>query len=692
LENGTAEIEIAASLDPNDSLTRSYLGKAYYEQRRGKLAETEYHLAQQFDPKDPTPWFYDAIKKQTENRPVEALEDMQKAIALNDNRAVYRSKQALDSDLAARSAAQGRIYNDLGFGQRALVEGWKSVNSDPGNYSAHRLLADNYATLPGHELARVSELLQSQLLQPINTTPVQPHLAERNLLIVPGSGPVLRSFNEFNPLFQNNGFRLQASGVVGSLDTYGDEVVHSGIWNDFSYSLGQFHYETNGFRPNNRVDQDIYNAFVQGSLTPDLSVQAEYRHRELNHGLLDYNFDLRNPANIDPAFRRELVSDTYRLGAHYTLSPRSQFIVSGAYRSENESKEQSSHLEFLGLPSTLNFNTPNRGYMVEGQYLYKSPLLDLTVGGGYHENRTHTDVQNEFTAFGFGLARPDAVVSEGNAYMYSYIHAPHQVTWTVGGSLNLYDDPQFSKEFDLLNPKLGVTWNITPATLLRAAAFRTLKRSLLTDQTIEPTQVAGFNQLYDDFNGTKAWRYGLGLDHRFSDHLFAGAEISRRDRDVVNSFAGVDNPPYVADRETLYRAYASWAPMSEVAVNLAYQLEVFDRHTMNIPVEPDTRTHFLPLSVGYFHPSGWLGRVTTTYVNQTVRFLGQPELHDDFVLVDTGIGYRLPGRHGILRFEVNNLFDRQFNYQGATYRLSHSEERMLFYPERTFVAQFTASF
>jgi len=42
-------------------------------------------------------------------------------------------------------------------------------------------------------------------------------------------------------LFERNQFSLLTSGLVGSNDTYSDEVVHSGHWDDFSYSLGQFH-------------------------------------------------------------------------------------------------------------------------------------------------------------------------------------------------------------------------------------------------------------------------------------------------------------------------------------------------------------------------------------------------------------------------------------------------------------------
>jgi hypothetical protein len=49
------------------------------------------------------------------------LQDLQKSIELNDNRAVFRSRLLLDQDLAARSASLGRIYNDLGFQQLALI-------------------------------------------------------------------------------------------------------------------------------------------------------------------------------------------------------------------------------------------------------------------------------------------------------------------------------------------------------------------------------------------------------------------------------------------------------------------------------------------------------------------------------------------------------------------------------------------
>src|SRR6266508_2285540 len=257
LADGRRELEIAASLDANNSIVRSYLGKAYYEEKRSELAEREYATAKELDPKDPTPYFYDAIQKQTMNRPVEALQDLQKAIELNDNREVYRSRLLLDSDLAARSASLARVYSDLGFQQLALVEGWKSVNTDPSNFSAHRFLADSYSVLPRHEIARVSELLQSQLLQPLNMTPIQPHLAESNLFLISAGGPGALSFNEFNPIFNRDGVTFQTSGVAGENKTYSGEGVLSGIYKNLAVSLGGFHFQTDGWRKNANQKDNI---------------------------------------------------------------------------------------------------------------------------------------------------------------------------------------------------------------------------------------------------------------------------------------------------------------------------------------------------------------------------------------------------------------------------------------------------
>ena len=296
------------------------------------MDEREYAIAKELDPNDPTPWFYDAIAKQTTNRPVEALQNMEKAIELNDNRLVYRSRLLLDSDLAARSAALGQIYNDLGFQQLGLVEGWKAVNTDPTNFSAHRLLADTYSNLPRHEIARVSELLQSQLLQPINITPIQPRLAESNLFLISSAGPARLSFNEFNPLFTRNGISFQTTGLGGENSTYAGEGILSGIYNKASFSLGGFHFQTDGFRKNANQNDDIGTAFSQLELSPQTSIQGEYRYRNSVRGDIRLRFF---PDDVFPDETNKEETQTARVGLRHAFSPNSIILSSFIYQDAN---------------------------------------------------------------------------------------------------------------------------------------------------------------------------------------------------------------------------------------------------------------------------------------------------------------------------------------------------------------------
>jgi len=79
----------------------------------------------------------------------------------------------------------------------------------------------------------------------------------------------------------------------------------------------------------------------------------------------------------------------------------------------------------------------------------------------------------------------------------------------VGGSGDfIYVDDPDAKDGSQFNPKLGIVWEAFEGTTLRGAWFRVLKRTLVTDQTVEPTQVAGFNQFFDELNATDYWVLG----------------------------------------------------------------------------------------------------------------------------------------------------------------------------------------
>jgi len=693
LDEGTREIETAASLDPNNSLVRSYLGKAYYEQKRDGLASSEYEQAKLLDPKDPTPWFYDAIEKQTTNRPVEALHDLQRAIELNDNRAVYRSRLDLDEDRAARSTSLARIYDDLGFTQRGLVEASKTLSLDPADYSAHRFLSDTYGRLPRHQIARVSELLQAQLLQPININPVQPQLNETNLNIVTGAGPARAAFNEYSRLFERNRPQLILSGVLGNNDTFGDEAVLSGIHNKLSYSLGQFHYETDGFREKADVQHDIYNAFAQIALTEKLNVQFEYRRRETDQGDLRLDFD----PNFVPTDQRSLEQDTGRLGLHVALSPRSDLIGSFVY------SDRTSELQRDTADSTNRVSRTFQGYDAQGQYLFQSAWFNLALGGGVYSIDRNTlnidDFRGEECEERQQLRPPLACRTEdessptiegGNAFAYTNILFPKNLAWTLGLSYDSFDDETIN--LDKLNPKVGFQWDITDQLRLRAAYLRTLKRLLVVDQTIEPTQVAGFNQFFDDVGGTKTELLGVGLDIKATDGLFAGFEFTRRNLDVpIQTLTDVQT-------EDLYRAYTYWTPHPRWALSAEYRFERLSSEILpelETTILPELETTTIPLSIRYFSPLGVFAELGATFVQQDMEQQGSESnpSSEDFLVLDTAIGYRLPKRRGIISLEVKNLLDEDFLFQDLELRTSDPfTVARDFIPDRAILLRITLNF
>jgi tetratricopeptide (TPR) repeat protein len=688
LSEGRREIEVASSLDPGSSVIRSYLGKSYFEEKRAELDQREYEMAKQVDPNDPTPWFYDAIAKQTTNRPVEALEDLQEAIDLNDNRAVYRSRLLLDSDLAARSASQARIYTDLGFQDRALVDGWTSVNTDPTNYSAHRFLADSYSVLPRHEVARVSELFQSQMLQPLNTTPIQPRLGESNLFLISSGGPGSLSFNEFNPLFNRNGVNVQATGLFGNDGLWSGEGVLAGIYDKVSLSVGYNQFETDGWRENAFQNDKIANVFVQVELTPEASIQAEYRHRDLMQGDLQQRFyqDAYLPGLVNEELR-----DTFRVGGRYAMSPSSILLVSFTY----QDTDFNTNVE-LAPDFSFESTVPQKSHGTEIQHLYRSRYVNLTSGVGYFKIDGELQARLNFDGFIEELPTISTEFDHVNVYSYANIKPVTSVTLTAGGSLDHLSGDLPGSGDDQFNPKIGVMWNPVATTTLRAAAFQTLKRTLVTDQTLEPTQVAGFNQFYDDSDLTRGWRYGGGIDQRIGNNIFAGGEYSTRDLTVP--FLDLESTLHEAPwDESMTRAYLFAAPHPWFGLRTQYIFERFERDegcelggareclTLGFKT---VDTHRVPLGVALFHPSGLSAFVTATYWQQEGEF-EQLELpvfeggRSTFWLVDLGVNFRLPKRYGFISVGAANVFDEQFDYFEVDF------DNPTIQPTRTFYAKFT---
>jgi tetratricopeptide (TPR) repeat protein len=687
LERGREQIEIAAALDPGNALIRSYLGKAFFDEKEGKFANRQYEVAKELDPNDPTAYFYSAIQKQAQNRPVEALNDLQKSIELNHNRAVYRSKLLLDDDLASRSASLGRLYKDLGFQQLGLVEGWKSVNTAPSNYSAHRFLSDTYAAIPRHQIGRVSELLQSQLLQPLNITPLQPQLGETGLFIYEGLGPSETALNEYNALFLRNRLALLTNGVVAEKDSWGDDIVISAIWNHYSISAGQFHYETDGFRDNNDETQDIYNAFTQVNLSPTSSLQAEYRYANSERGDMELTFT----GDYNPDLRQEDEVQSLRLGLRQEFQPRSNLLLSFMYQDGNTTADVIPG--FFKLSGDIDF------YITEIRYLHHVGAIHMNAGGGYRQKDSHEEKTLA------GNSSEEALKTEfTNVYLYGNLIYPSSVTWTIGASSDFLCSDKEGGDDNQVNPKLGVIWNPLPALTLRGAVFRTLNKPFISEQslvpTLEPSQVAGFNQYYLGDEGEDTWLYGLGIDQKFSASITGGLELAYRDIEAALVDATSGDPYIVRQQyeERLARAYLYWTPWDYVAFSAEYLYERFDRDIKEALIDIEQfsrlRTQRLPLGINVFHPNGLRAGVEAVYVDQAGTFFidnpdGAPlELKgdDQFWVFNASAGYKFPKRIGLISLEARNLFDKEFQFQD----IDPSNPRIV--PERVILLKLSLAF
>jgi hypothetical protein len=268
------------------------------------------------------------------------------------------------------------------------------------------------------------------------------------------------------------------------------------------------------------------------------------------------------------------------------------------------------------------------------------------------------------------------------------------VTWTVGASGDLFEGKlSDAEDQDQFNPKFGVMWNPVPNTTIRGAVFRTLKRTLITNQTLEPTQVAGFNQFFDDPTSTDSWNYGGAIDQKFSQSIYGGLGFSARDLEVPAPVGGSIFPNERVDwKDYLGRAYLLWTPHNWFSLTGEYRYEKFDYGDKFNPEAKEVKTQSIPLGINFFHPCGLSLSIKGTYTWQDGVFL--PLLadplpgnfvsgDDNFWLVDAAISYRLPKRYGFITVGATNLFDKKFNY----YDTDRNNQRI--YPERWIFAKVT---
>jgi tetratricopeptide (TPR) repeat protein len=706
---GRRQLEIAANLDPGNAMIRSYLGKSYYEEKRDNQAATQFALAKQFDELDPTAWFYNAVLLRSQNRPNEALKEMQTAIDLNDNRAVYRSRNLLALDEAARIDSLGRIYADLGFVGLARDEAYKSLQISASNHSAHRLLADSLNGSLSTK-SQASELLQSQLLQPLNRNSHQVHAGVHDGLL-DSAGPAVGGMSEYAPFFTGgNGLNLRIDAQSGGHGSMFTDLILSGLHDRVAFSLNPSHYEDEGWRENSDDLLDNYNAFLQFAVVPETSMQMEYSNEKAEAGDRSLNFELDN---YSKNLRSEREEKYYRIGLHHELASAGHVMFSAIDLDRTEKHSDSDQVKIsdyrtpdgdfsaLDVMSTVDiYDLQTR--TLEVQLI--QPFHDHTfiLGGGRF---TEDWVVTESTQWALNLLLPEPpyiaqYLSQTyptrisysdsqyeNLYVYSLLALPARLRLTLGVTQEKLERISEIVVTEI-NPKFGLTWEAYENWTLRAAYMENMASPRFMYRTLEPTHVAGFNQFMSITGGTKTKGFGFGADTKINKSLFIGAGYQQHNHlepTITTDSDAEGNVHYDVDYVGIDTESASasvdWAATKRLGIYFSYGLWKVSSLQL-LPADQVTKT--IEFAIHYHWPSGFYLFAGGEYIDQKLVEDNENK-QSNFWNMNLAIGYRFPKRYGRVVMGIQNLFDEAFEVYGQ-------QADAVPVPKRSVFARFTLNF
>lgn len=547
LEGGREDILVAAALEPQRALLRSYLGKAYGEEADYRRAVKELDRAKYLDPKDPTSWLYSALLNQQYNRVNEAIRDLEQSLELNDNRSVYRSGLLLDEDRGVRSANLAAIYHDAGMLDLSVREASRAVSYDYANYSAHLFLANSYSQLVDPNLINLryetpaeTEYLLANLLSPIGARTLSANISQQ----------------EYSKLFEQEGVGLISSTEYLSRGAWTQNGAQFGTIGNFSYDLEAMYRSDPGDRKNNDIEQRQVSVAIKDQLSRQDSIYFQIEDFKQNGGDLAQYFD---PATAGFGIRtREREEPGLLLGLHHEWGPGIHTLFLASRFADDLSVKDSAErtlydFAFGGISgneisdvredrATLDRGVVQDIYSTELQQILQGENYTTIIGskfqwGQFHARNLQTDPVNlPIFPDPAIAAMQDMTLEFQRTSLYGYHH------WQVFDSLMIigglsFDDLRFPENMrnpplsaevtrtQQISPKAGMIWAPFSNTVLRAAYTRSLGGAAI-DQSVrlEPTDVAGFNQAFRSvipesiagaISGAKFETYGLSIEQKF---------------------------------------------------------------------------------------------------------------------------------------------------------------------------------
>lgn len=710
---GRADLLVAAAMEPQRALLRSYLGKAYADAGDEARANHEIQLAMKLDPNDPTAWLYLALLRQQENRINEAVQDLDNSSARNDNRSLFRSRFLLDEDQAVRSANLASIYRDAGMNDVSVREAAKAVNYDYANYSAHLFLSESYDALRDptrfnlrYETVWFNELLLANLLAPLGGGRLAQHV----------------SAQEYSELLAADGFGIANTTTTRSDNkSISEQVSQFATFGRTAYSFDLDYQHADGVRPNNDLDSiEWYTTFKQ-QVTDKDTAMALIKYEDYHSG---DNFQYYDPSSARPNYRFDENQDPIVVGAwHHEWSPTAHTLLLGG-RLVNEQ-----HFSDVGTPQLLllqdgggnivghdfepfdaDYNSQLEIYSVELNQIQQWNRVTVSAGGRYQSGTIDTQMTFKnppaLVPFLFANAQDTASDSEGFERItgYGYLTLqPFEHFWLTGGFA--YDDLSYPRNFrnppitagqdhrTQFDPKAAVVWEVSPQLTLRGIYAQSLGGiSLDESYRLEPTQLAGFPQAFrtlipESVVGSVAAPeyeiFGGALDFKFPSRTFVGLQVEQLNskvRRTIGDFSLVDSlAPYIPDstQENLdYRENSLTLSLNQLlgknfAVGAGYKLDDVELGDVlpGVPVaalatanqQDHAVLHEANAYILFNHPSGIYARLDANWYRQLNSGYSPALPGDDFFQENLYVGYRFLQRRCEIQFGILNLGDQNYH-------------------------------
>jgi tetratricopeptide (TPR) repeat protein len=686
---GRVHFERAAVLEPSRAMYRSYLAKSYFESDTYAPAEPEYERAMSLDKNDPTPHLYRSFMRVAQNRPVDALRDLEKSRELSSGRSVYRSSNLLDEDSAVQSASLSRVYRDLGFVERGRIEAISAIMSDYRNASAHRLLAESQERVFSAD-ASLSERRMADLFAPLSV----------NVVDSIGAGV---SLNEYSSLFERDGWRSGVSTSYASLDDIGHTAVMTARKSgNIVTALSASGTVTNGLDSRPRT--------TQGNVGLSLQAQPSWGDRLLFEGrgffgqadLPDEDDHFDNGSATGAYLHRFTPDVSAVVQSHFERS-RDQLIQPTLsddllVRSLFSGQEESSLVAALFDSNTDRYESL---WINEAQLLAKTgrvdSILTLRTSRNDVDNFDEKILLEEDTATlnGLGVAYNATSPVMMHSDLVSYLST---VKVAPGVALNLgtaYEHVEWesrlaapftgdSDQRSRLTPRVGIVVNPDSSAMGRISYTESLGKGLQNDLvSLDPTLVGGINQRFNDLPGTFARNLGTGLDLRPTQSTYIGTEWVRRwlEESSVDGVYSIDvdydsgtatRGAVVADdaESALQQDFVSTYLYQVVSAQLVLGTDYrYSRERRELDQSEALYDHRGRLMSRYFFSSGVFlqGSASYRYQERSDGLRADLGRTSSAWLMGAGVGYRLPTRHGVVLAEVDNIFGQDIVIDDSTY-------------------------